>query len=98
MKQKCYKVLLRDLEKNGSPIAIAERSGATPYHSRLHRHDFYELFILLENDIRHNVNGVWHSIKENSLQLLRPNDAHFYRPRHQGEGQGVINMYIYTRF
>lgn len=45
---------------------------------RLHFHDYYEIFILLEGNTRHLVNGKEFLIEPQTAVFIRPNDTHDY--------------------
>ncbi|KAA3653970.1 MAG: AraC family transcriptional regulator [Chloroflexi bacterium] len=62
----------------------------------LHTHDFFEVFLLIEGQIEHVVNGNHITLIDGSMTLIRPNDAHFYRPI-PGYNCQVINLAIARR-
>lgn len=43
-----------------------------------HCHEFYEIFLICEGSIVHNINGTRLLLHENALVLIRPDDIHFY--------------------
>lgn len=43
-----------------------------------HRHDFYEIFLIVRGEVRHNVNGSTEMLKEGSIVFIRPDDIHYY--------------------
>jgi len=44
----------------------------------LHGHDFFEFFVLMKGQVRHNVNGTSQLLPEGSIAFIRPDDAHYY--------------------
>ncbi len=44
----------------------------------IHYHDFFELFILVEGNAIHNVNGISQRLGNGSFVFIRPDDVHFY--------------------
>lgn len=47
-------------------------------NSKLHYHDFYEIFLTLSDDIIHNINGKKEIMKRGTLVFIRKDDAHCY--------------------
>lgn len=45
---------------------------------RPHYHDYYEIFILLDGNANHLVNGTVVPLKKNDMVFIRPNDTHNY--------------------
>ncbi len=45
---------------------------------RLHYHDYYELFLMLDGSCYHMANGVRHQLKKGALVFIRPSDVHDY--------------------
>lgn len=45
---------------------------------RLHKHEYYELFLTVKGDIIHVINGKRQQLEEGSLVFIRPNDCHDY--------------------
>lgn len=43
-----------------------------------HYHDYYEIFLTLNDDIIHNVNGKKINLTKNTLVFIRPQDRHIY--------------------
>jgi len=48
--------------------------------TELHKHDFYEIFLVTEGNLYHHINGQRLLLDEGSLVFIRPDDAHFYEP------------------
>ncbi len=46
--------------------------------SRLHRHDYYEVFLTLCDDVKHTVNGETTVLPMGALLFIRKEDTHFY--------------------
>lgn len=46
---------------------------------RPHYHDYYELFILLDGNARHLINGEETQLKKGAAVFIRPSDTHDYR-------------------
>ena len=44
----------------------------------LHRHEYYEIFLTLSDDITHHINGKTEILKKGTLTFIRPNDVHLY--------------------
>lgn len=42
----------------------------------LHKHEYYELFLIIKGSITHLINGEKQTLNEGSLVLIRPNDIH----------------------
>ncbi|MEM7347731.1 MAG: AraC family transcriptional regulator [Chloroflexota bacterium] len=59
----------------------------------LHTHQFFEIFLLIEGEIQHIVNGHHLTLIEGSMTLIRPQDAHYYRPV-KGRNCQIINLAI----
>ena len=58
---------------------------------RPHYHDYYELFLLLEGQAVHCVNGAQIPLKRGDLVLIRPSDRHDYVPR-SGKAFSMLNI------
>lgn len=43
-----------------------------------HYHDYYEIFLTLDDDIIHNVNDTKINLSKNTLVFIRPQDRHYY--------------------
>ncbi len=43
-----------------------------------HRHEFYEIFLIVRGEVTHNVNGTTAILKEGSIAFIRPDDIHSY--------------------
>lgn len=54
----------------------------------VHRHDFYEFFLVTGGSARHLVNGKIQLLEEGSLVFIRPADAHCY----EGTGPDRLNF------
>jgi AraC family cel operon transcriptional repressor len=62
----------------------------------LHSHNFFEIFLLIEGKIEHIVNGHHITLLDGSMTLIRPNDAHYYRPISGCDCQ-IINLAVARR-
>ena len=59
--------------------------------TRLHDHDFCEVFLIAYGHVGHVVNGQVQELHEGSMMLMRPTDIHCYQP--MGEtGCGIMNL------
>ena len=58
---------------------------------RPHYHDYYELFLLLEGQAVHCVNGQRIPLRRGDLVLIRPNDCHDYVPK-AGKAFSMLNI------
>ncbi len=57
----------------------------------IHRHDFYEIFLVVSGSMVHVVNGHEQHVIEGSLVMVRPDDAHYYL-RDLGKECQFINL------
>ena len=44
----------------------------------LHDHDYYEIFLVLDNSVVHYVNGVYQELCRGTLVFIRPKDLHTF--------------------
>ena len=58
---------------------------------RPHFHDYYELFLLLDGEVTHFVNGEYLHLRRGSCVFIRPSDTHDYILR-SGEGFSMLNI------
>ena len=59
--------------------------------TRLHDHDFCEVFLIAYGRVNHVVNEQTQELREGSMMLMRPTDVHCYQPI--GEtGCGIMNL------
>ncbi|MFA7345864.1 MAG: helix-turn-helix domain-containing protein [Terrimicrobiaceae bacterium] len=58
--------------------------------SRVHRHDFHEVFWVSNGSGVHRLNGKPHEIRRGSLAFIRPEDAHNFQVR--GESMWIRNI------
>ncbi len=72
-------------------LQSAESIGPT-----LHKHQFFEIFLVIDGQIRHFVNGKQMTLRAGSMTFIRPNDAHYYRPKLNQSCQ-LINLAITRR-
>ncbi len=56
-----------------------------------HRHDFFEIFLIVRGEVRHNVNGATEILREGSIVFVRPDDVHYYE-RSNGKDTYIINV------
>ena len=85
-----FQMLHRGIFRAGSPFhwaTVTDLNAAT----RPHTHDFYEVFVIAEGRILHEVNGTGEVLQACDMELVRPNDRHCYR-RRSGEACRFINM------
>ena len=57
----------------------------------LHDHEYYELFVVIEGNIIHIINGSRQRLREGSLVFIRPHDKHTYECIHD-EHAKIINI------
>ena len=62
----------------------------------LHTHEFFEIVLLIDGQIRHRINGQQVTLRDGSMTLIRPNDAHFFRPI-ANQHCHIINLAIAPR-
>lgn len=55
-------------------------------YTTLHSHDFYEIFVVIKGEFRHNYNGTFEVIKEGQFKIIKPEDEHFFI------GKGINNI------
>lgn len=79
------------VEMHYALLQAAERVGP-----ELHTHEFFEIFLLIDGRIEHVVNGRHIILSAGSMTLIRPDDAHYYRPV-PGCTCQVINLAIARR-
>lgn len=58
---------------------------------RLHCHEYFEIFLTLQGDIAHIINGRCEQLREGSLVLIRPDDIHDYKYQ-SGDLYRFINL------
>ena len=54
-------------------------------NSKLHYHDYYEIFLTLSPEIYHLVNGHQLKLSRGALVFIRKNDVHYYQPSLKSE-------------
>jgi AraC family transcriptional regulator, dual regulator of chb operon len=59
--------------------------------TRLHDHDFCEVFLIAYGQVKHVVNGQIQELHEGSMMLMRPADIHCYQPMGD-DGCGIMNL------
>ena len=57
----------------------------------LHCHDYYELFLILSDEIIHTINGRKEKLGEGTLVFIRKDDEHLFAPNHNS-GYSFINL------
>ncbi|MBO4262486.1 MAG: helix-turn-helix domain-containing protein [Clostridia bacterium] len=67
-----------------------------PY-SEKHRHDFWEIMIMLQDGCINVVNGAASELLEEEIQILRPDDLH-YTKKLKTDGYRLLNLEIKTEF
>lgn len=48
-------------------------------YQRKHYHDYYEIFLMIQGEVLHLVNGNTQQLFEGALVFIRPNDLHIYQ-------------------
>lgn len=56
----------------------------------IHRHDFYEVFIVLKGSLVHEINNSEERLFERDLILVKPNDCHCYKS--SGKSFEIVNL------
>ncbi len=64
--------------------------------TQLHQHDFFELLLIIEGRIRHQVNGQGSVLQAGDMLLIRPDDVHRFR-RYSDEHCVAINLAFTTQ-
>lgn len=49
-------------------------------NSKLHYHDYYEIFLTLSSEIKHQINGTVINLSRGALVFIRKEDTHYYYP------------------
>lgn len=57
----------------------------------MHRHDFFELFLILKGSVVHVINGKRQLLQENTLVFIRDRDVHYYEQTTHSDCQ-FINL------
>ena len=60
----------------------------------LHKHEYFEIFLTLSDNIVHKINGEIHVLPKGSLVFIRPTDIHLYT--HETESYQFINLAFST--
>ena len=60
-----------------------------------HDHDFYEVFLIIEGMVWHEINGQSILLHKGTLVFIRPHDRHYYR-RYKNEECSLINIAVYA--
>lgn len=64
--------------------------------TRLHTHDFYELFFIRGGEVEHLVNGMTQHLEAGALVFIRPPDAHCYQQAGEHDCQ-LLNLAVPSR-
>jgi AraC family cel operon transcriptional repressor len=80
-----------DVEMHYARLRSADKVGP-----QLHAHDFFEIVFVTMGEIEHHVNGRLTILLDGSLTLIRPEDAHYYRPS-SGRDCHLINLAVTRR-
>ncbi len=64
--------------------------------TRLHQHDFYEIFLIASGNVFHHINGETLLLQRGNLVFIRPDDAHFYS-KHTNLNCELINLAFLTQ-
>lgn len=59
--------------------------------TRMHHHDFFEIFLIAEGHITHHINGHIEHIERGALVFIRPPDVHCFS-QYQGADCKLINL------
>ncbi|MDF2921447.1 MAG: AraC family transcriptional regulator [Paenibacillaceae bacterium] len=62
--------------------------------TKIHCHDFFELFLILKGSVIHCINGKRELLSENTLVFIRENDVHYYEEAGEEDCQ-FINLSFY---
>ena len=64
-------------------------------HFRLHFHDYYEVFLIIDGKVTHLINGEKVNLSKGMLVFIRPNDLHDYVTR-DGKAFSMLNIAFST--
>lgn len=82
--------LLNDIVKGNSEINYAFHRN--PFDLvKIHGHDFFEIFLITNGEVIHNLNGKSSRLTTGTLCLIRSQDVHFYE-RYEDKGCDYINL------
>lgn len=74
------KLLAKDYLNNERQVYVAFYESYQSVNSEIHTHDFFEIFLMIEGEIIHMVNGKKEMLTEGNIVLLRPRDEHGFFP------------------
>jgi AraC family cel operon transcriptional repressor len=74
----------------GQPFHLAATSFSQARPAPLHAHDFFELFLVDSGSGQHRLRDGLQELKTGDLALIRPGDAHAFKPGHGG--LSIINL------
>lgn len=57
-----------------------------------HSHEYYECFVILEGEMRHNLNGKVEILPSGTVCLLRPDDTHSVCSAHRDQELHLVNI------
>lgn len=81
----------RDIVRDGDCFHLARVCVDESYTLSVHTHDFAEVFWIESGYGVHHINGETHDLKRGDLVMIRPSDAHSFRPR-TAAGFTLVNL------
>jgi AraC family cel operon transcriptional repressor len=69
---------------------------ANQISTRLHHHDFFEIFLVADGQIEHHINGIDERLTRGTLVFIRPQDTHCFR-QYTGDECVLINLAFLER-
>lgn len=91
MELRSASIIDADIEGHYAFIPLADQIS-----TRLHHHDFYEIFLVAEGNINHHINGETEHLTQGALVFIRPDDTHCFSQRPDGECK-LINLAFLIR-
>ena len=89
---KTYKMFYHETPE----IKIDFNLNIIPYTEK-HQHDFWEIIVMCENDCINVVNGMETELKSRDIQILRPNDVHYFK-KIKSKDHLLLNLEVKTDF
>ena len=82
----------RDIFKNNAQFFIGETVFTTDFSTSLHRHDFYEFFLIQKGSIHHWINKEKYIVHENEICFIKPDDCHKFQKTADCKSATMINI------
>ena len=84
--------LIRDTDYMDMKLGMAYRFlNNDTVLTEMHRHNYYEYFIITDGSIIHEINGIPYELNTGDLVFIRPDDCHRYH-LNKKTGCGIINI------